>query len=1199
MPFFHSPRTSVIRPCLLTIHLCAGLSIGALALVAGLSGAALVYAPELELAAHRTADPSRPPLSLDALAATALASHSEFRLQDIRFDATGAPSVLHIQSSAPRPNADDEPAAPRADLHLLLDPATGTVVRAVDRRAGAWGFLRRLHHDLLAGRTGRAVNGIGAAALLALCITGAIIWWPGPALWARRVRVARTTNWKRANWDLHNAVGFWLAAGLACFALSGIHFAFPGLTRGAIALAGGNSAAAPKPRLAPPSASPGAAASARASLDSLAARARAAVPGAELRQLKLPRRRDEPVEARLKTAFDGHAEGHTRLFLDPRTTGVIRIDRFEDLPAGRKAVLLAESLHMARFMSPGWPGVIARVPWLLLGLAPGLLFLTGFLMWWNRVASKRLAALAARHRPPHQFPARARARLARVLGSLMALACLAAVPASVFAQPPALSGLIVDASGGAVAGAAVTLFGARDRTTRSAADGTFTFAAVAPGPHLVSVAASGFETQTLHLEAGVSAIVRLDVAGFSETVVVNAGTLDQRLLDDPVPATGITRQDIATRNNRLLSDVLARMPGVFLTGPPGTEKDLRLRGLDKEFSRTQIDGVTIPDGGEKRELQLNRVSSSAVESVRIIRNPTAEFESDGLAGRVEVRTRPIADTFRIDGRIGAGAHDLSGAGLSQGQLFLSARPRPRWGMAASLNMLGDEVPIDRHNLLPTRATESEVERRNITSWDVFGDIAAYTDRVGELHAKPMLLSLDTAMRKTKAGASAAGLATSRTDEREDKRQQTRGLSFTHRAARASGLVWDALGAWFDSSEDKDKTTHAFKAAGGLFTPDKRTVEAERKADRTWNVAVSLAWPAGPERGHDLKVGVALRARTRFRDKTKTDIAASGAATDTTGAKDRYHLTEDYQAVFAQDRWRIADGFSLMPGLRLERVQLVSATPVDEAAPRVFFDANPSAHAVWNLARTVSVHAAVSKGLARPKFDELSPFESVSATKIVTGNPDLEPTRGWNYDAGLQHATPRLTLAASVFYKQLSGIIEEVDTGEDRDSRNVFRVENVGDGWVRGIEFEQRLRPAPDWPSWIAPFSLWANQTMLASRLRPASGQARPFKEQPPWIVNAGLDFVHARLGTSVSIVANAVARRFDYKANGDVSAKAGSTAMELAVHQRLRGPWRLFVEVSNLTGRPRVEDEMFLNGTAGRKLESYGRTILAGLQYGL
>ena len=468
MSFFLNPRTSLVRRWLFLIHLAAGLSVGSLALVAGLSGAALVYAPELELAPRWAQAPAPTPLSLDALARTAAERHPGFRLQDVRFNTAGDPVVLHLQPSAPPRTRTDDLAAGRPDLYLLVDPASGAITRTVDRRSGPWAFLRSLHHDLFAGRTGRIVNGIGALALLLLCLTGMIIWWPGPAAWTRRVRVARVGNWKRVNWDLHNAAGFWLAAGLACFALSGVHFAFPGLTRSVIAIAGGNASAPTKPRLA-------ASTAAAASLDTLAARARAAVPGAALSQIKLPKRPDEAVDARVKTPFDGHHEGNSHVFLNPVTADIVRIDRFGDLPAGRKAVLLMESLHMARFMAPGWPSVILRLPWVLMGLAPGLLFVTGFLMWWNRVASKRLAAVA---------PGR-----------------LALVPGSAYAQRPAVSGLV----------------------------------------------------------------------------------LDERRLGDPRPTAGIGRQDIATRNNRLLSDVLARMPGVFLTGPPGSEENLRLRGLDKEY----------------------------------------------------------------------------------------------------------------------------------------------------------------------------------------------------------------------------------------------------------------------------------------------------------------------------------------------------------------------------------------------------------------------------------------------------------------------------------------------------------------------------------------------------------------------------------------------------------------------------------------
>src|SRR5690348_1307645 len=59
-----------------------------------------------------------------------------------------------------------------------------------------------LHDNLLFGTTGRAMNGIGAICLTLICLTGAILWWPGIADWRRSIGV----NWKsssaRINWDL-------------------------------------------------------------------------------------------------------------------------------------------------------------------------------------------------------------------------------------------------------------------------------------------------------------------------------------------------------------------------------------------------------------------------------------------------------------------------------------------------------------------------------------------------------------------------------------------------------------------------------------------------------------------------------------------------------------------------------------------------------------------------------------------------------------------------------------------------------------------------------------------------------------------------------------------------------------------------------------------------------------------------------------
>ncbi len=53
-------------------------------------------------------------------------------------------------------------------------------------------WLVNLHANLLSGSTGRLVNGIGAICLTSLCMTGAIIWWPGIKNWRRSL----TVNWR-------------------------------------------------------------------------------------------------------------------------------------------------------------------------------------------------------------------------------------------------------------------------------------------------------------------------------------------------------------------------------------------------------------------------------------------------------------------------------------------------------------------------------------------------------------------------------------------------------------------------------------------------------------------------------------------------------------------------------------------------------------------------------------------------------------------------------------------------------------------------------------------------------------------------------------------------------------------------------------------------------------------------------------------
>lgn len=87
--------------------------------------------------------------------------------------------------------------------------------------------LVKAHDNLLAGSAGRFVNGMGGACLVTLCLTGAVIWWPGIKNWRRSLTVSRRAHVGRISWDLHSALGFWLFPFILVWGVTGFYFGFP------------------------------------------------------------------------------------------------------------------------------------------------------------------------------------------------------------------------------------------------------------------------------------------------------------------------------------------------------------------------------------------------------------------------------------------------------------------------------------------------------------------------------------------------------------------------------------------------------------------------------------------------------------------------------------------------------------------------------------------------------------------------------------------------------------------------------------------------------------------------------------------------------------------------------------------------------------------------------------------------------------
>ena len=263
---------------------------------------------------------------------------------------------------------------------VYVDPYTARVLGTRNDTDSLTGQLFALHTKLLAGEAGEQVVGWTGIVLLALSLSGVILWWPARLRQlGDRLRVKWDAGIARANYDLHRVGGFYAAGLLALLALTGSALVFDDAFKTlALRL---TASASPAPRPPVPMPKPG---QEPASLTQLLARTDAALPGGILRRVSYPAKPGAAVVLRKRMPGDLHPNGMSYIYLDPNTADVLRIDRHDTVSAGQRLMNLRYPLHIGH-----WGGRITQCLHAAIGLMPAVLFITGFRMWWKRIRAKR------------------------------------------------------------------------------------------------------------------------------------------------------------------------------------------------------------------------------------------------------------------------------------------------------------------------------------------------------------------------------------------------------------------------------------------------------------------------------------------------------------------------------------------------------------------------------------------------------------------------------------------------------------------------------------------------------------------------------------------------------------------------------------------------------------------------------------------
>ena len=262
---------------------------------------------------------------------------------------------------------------------------------------------------------------------------------------------------------------------------------------------------------------------------------------------------------------------------------------------------------------------------------------------------------------------------------------------------------------------------------------------------------------------------------------------------------------------------------------------------------------------------------------------------------------------------------------------------------------------------------------------------------------------------------------------------------------------------------------------------------------------------------------------------------------------------------------------------------------------------PMLHAGLALKEGLELHAALTRGFARPDYFDLVPYRLLDSDdlEIEEGNAGLRATRSWNLDGRLDwHPGAGRSISAGLFYRGLTDFIfvrrgrVELD-GETWDST---RPENGERARLYGAELVTRWRLPRD----SGPLAGWEVEASSAWTRSEAwtdgeeSGSLR-LPGQAPWAGSLALSYDRGRLAgtlaftwTGPSLLELGTTREEDLH-------RDAQRRLDLSLSCLFASGLRWRIEAKNLTGDPL----RLYAGTPGRtaREERYGRSLRSVLSF--
>lgn len=364
-------KAKELRDLIFKLHRYIGLAVGLLLVLIGLTGSLLVFHSEIDdlITSQQfgRVTPVGQSLSPEKILEISQAAYPDWQAFGIEIpEDSHHPYKLNMSAA----NANSQIYLD-GRYEIFINPYTGYIMGDRPERYTFYRLILNLHYRLFAEKIGITIVGITGLLLLILSITGVALW-PG---WRRLItgfKIKWKAHPKRVNFDVHKFTGIITSGFLVLLAFTGICYSFYEFTDSLInALI-----LSPQPAETPVS-QPGLG-KRSLGLSQILKQADVALPNAQTTVVYLATSPEDTFWVYKK--FSENTDKLANLVhLDQYTGKVLRLDNQQTQSLSKQIWKYIAALHFGTF-----GGIKTRILYVFLGIAPLILFMTGFIMWRGR-----------------------------------------------------------------------------------------------------------------------------------------------------------------------------------------------------------------------------------------------------------------------------------------------------------------------------------------------------------------------------------------------------------------------------------------------------------------------------------------------------------------------------------------------------------------------------------------------------------------------------------------------------------------------------------------------------------------------------------------------------------------------------------------------------------------------------------------------